>query len=146
LHERQGLEHQSGRSANGLRNVLDGDRQIAGLVDQFGQRPGKIADVPAGAVQLALQMIGEGRGRVFEPVEVERFLADAPAADIRKAVRLQRLRFPIHIERLVVGAAERLDQVVGARRVRRLVAVRFPVERGRFGSAVIRFFTARRFQ
>ncbi len=73
-----------------------------------------------GPVQLAEQMLGERGCRIFHAVEVERLLAAAGGDHVGEAVRFERLRLPVHVERpVVVGAAA--DQIVRAGIVRSLV-------------------------
>ncbi len=52
-----------------------GHGQIAGLVERFGDDPGKIADIPRKPVELVDQMLGERARGILHPVEIKGLLA-----------------------------------------------------------------------
>src|SRR5512139_3852407 len=62
-------------------------------------------------------MLGKSLAPAFKPVEIERFLAARPAANIRIAVDLQRRFAPVHVDRTVIGTPELADKLVRARRI-----------------------------
>jgi hypothetical protein len=55
--------------------VLQGNRQVAGLVKALGDDPRQVPDVARGAVELVDQMLGKGRRRILNSVKIKSFLA-----------------------------------------------------------------------